>query len=395
MTSWFPPLSLALTSQSLTALAFAYTKTDSILRLPVSVCVAALTWQFHHTLPDVLANRLLMTLLTTPMWIQCIKTFDDLCITRISFEKEKKRSPNQGLQTNSRISWALAMLWNARGIGTPWQIDRLPPWSYHQPSGWIPSRRRELLRHARNFVICYFVLDVFASQPPPDLEGMMAVDNQALFSRLCIMSAEEVIFRFAAVFGFWLNTFCSITILNSIFSLAYLTVFLRPVEMVPPIFGKLSDAYTLRQFWGSTWHQTLRRPLTSISNFIAHSVLHISRKSLETRYIKLFISFGISGAIHHLADLVLGLPSHESQAFVYFVTTAAAIAFEDGVQYISPKVIGVEAHEAWRKYVGYLWVCGYMYWMTPAWAYPAARVVRPAVDVLIPARWSVVGSFVK
>ncbi|KAM7198354.1 acetyltransferase pyr8 [Rhypophila sp. PSN 637] len=393
MTSWLLPVSLAFASQALAVLAFAYTTADSILRLPVSVCVAALTWQFHQKIQDdVLANRLLMTLLTTPIWIQCIKTFDDLCLTRISVEKQNEW---KAIKVKSRISWALAMLWNARGVASPWQINRLPPWSYHQPAGWVPSRCRELLRHIRNFVICYFVLDVFASQPPPDLEGMMAVDNQALFSRLCTMSTEEIIFRFAAVFGFWLNTFCSITLLNSIFSIFYLTILMQPVEMVPPIFGKLSDACTLRGFWGSTWHQTLRRSLNSISDLIAHRVLHIPRKSLAARYIRLFISFGISGAIHHSADLVLGVPGPESQALVYFITTAAAITFEDSVQHISPKVIGVEAHEEWRKYIGYLWVCGYMYWTTPAWAYPAARVVRPSVDVLTPARWSVVGSIIR
>ncbi|KAK3311973.1 membrane bound O-acyl transferase family-domain-containing protein [Apodospora peruviana] len=378
------PFSLALTSQTLTALAFTYTASDSILRIPISVGVVALTWQFHQTVQDVLTpNQLLMALLTTGMWIQCIKTFDDLSLTRISVEKQeqwttlnhRRRGFFKGVETTgSRISWALVMLWNARGIGTPWQIDRLPVWA----AGWVPSRRHELSRHTRNFVICYFVLDVFAHRPPPDLDRLMAVDNQSLFSRLCCITTEEVIFRFAAVSAFWLNTFCLVIFLNSIFSVLYLLIL--PVEMVPPIYGKLSDTYTLRNFWGhsrSTWHQTLRRPLTSISNFFIYRVFRLPpspRSLIAARYLKLFISFGISGAIHQSADLVLGISRNESQAFVYFVTTAAAITFEDGVQYIfSPKVIG----QAWRKYVGYIWVCGYMYWMTPACAYPAARVVRP------------------
>jgi hypothetical protein len=200
---------------------------------------------------------------------------------------------------------------------------------------------------------------------------MMSPRNEQLFTRLGEVSAEEAMFRFFASFGFWLNTFCVIQLINSLFSLMYLVLHIYPVEMLPPIWGCLSDAYSIRRFWGNFWHQTLRRHLTSLSEFIVHKVLHMPKGSLA-RYCKLILCFFISGALHFPADRALGISAQESNVITYFLTTALVIMCEDGIQHISQGLGG-----NWRRYIGYAWVVFYMYLMTPSWGYPAARVVRP------------------
>ncbi|CAG1996730.1 unnamed protein product [Fusarium graminearum] len=369
-------LCLAATSQALTAFALGFTAPGNLVRPAVALVIAWLTWIFNQAIDDALPSRLHIAMISTGMWIQFLKSLDDLCLTKVSFGDEEttaKKSPPTSSSTMSRLRFGVSNLWNMRGVGTAHQISKIPSWSSSPATlSHVPSRRQEVLRHVKNATLSYLVLDVFANQPPPDLENLMSPRNELLFSRLEKIDALEALFRLGAVLGFWLNTFCVIHLVNSVFSLGYLISGLYPVRMLPPVWGRLSDAYTIRRFWGDFWHQTLRRHLTSISDFLVHGLLHMPRGTLIARYCKLIISFFISGALHYPADRALGISVQESNAITYFLVTALAIMCEDGVQHISKGLGGNK-----RKYFGYIWVVAYMYWMTPSWGYPAARVVRP------------------
>ena len=142
---------------------------------------------------------------------------------------------------------------------------------------------------------------------------------------------------------------------------------------------------TCRNATSTTWHQTLRRSLTSIADKLAHTLFGMPPGSIAARYGKLMLCFCISGALHRSADVMLGIPREESGALDYFAATALVIMFEDAVQHVFRAATGVRGGQrAWCRWFGYLWVCVVMYWMTPSWAYPAARVARPAKDVLVP-----------
>ncbi|KAK6719304.1 hypothetical protein SNK05_002439 [Fusarium graminearum] len=381
-------LCLAATSQALTAFALGFTAPGNLVRPAVALVIAWLTWIFNQAIDDALPSRLHIAMISTGMWIQFLKSLDDLCLTKVSFGDEEttaKKSPPTSLSTMSRLRFGVSNLWNMRGVGTAHQISKIPSWSSSPATlSHVPSRRQEVLRHVKNATLSYLVLDVFANQPPPDLENLMSPRNELLFSRLEEIDAQEALFRLGAVLGFWLNTFCVIHLVNSVFSLGYLISGLYPVRMLPPVWGRLSDAYTIRRFWGDFWHQTLRRHLTSISDFLVHGLLHMPRGALIARYCKLIISFFISGALHYPADRALGISVQESNAITYFLVTALAIMCEDGVQHISKGLGGNK-----RKYFGYIWVVAYMYWMTPSWGYPAARVVRPQ-DKMV--SYSVIGN---
>ncbi|KAK6723622.1 hypothetical protein SNK04_002468 [Fusarium graminearum] len=381
-------LCLAATSQALTAFALGFTAPGNLVRPAVALVIAWLTWIFNQAIDDALPSRLHIAMISTGMWIQVLKSLDDLCLTKVSFGDEEttaKKSPPTSSSTMSRLRFGVSNLWNMRGVGTAHQISKIPSWSSSPATlSHVPSRRQEVLRHVKNATLSYLVLDVFANQPPPDLENLMSPRNELLFSRLEEIDAQEALFRLGAVLGFWLNTFCVIHLVNSVFSLGYLISGLYPVRMLPPVWGRLSDAYTIRRFWGDFWHQTLRRHLTSISDFLVHGLLHMPRGTLIARYCKLIISFFISGALHYPADRALGISVQESNAITYFLVTALAIMCEDGVQHISKGLGGNK-----RKYFGYIWVVAYMYWMTPSWGYPAARVVRPQ-DKMV--SYSVIGN---
>ncbi len=95
------------------------------------------------------------------------------------------------------------------------------------------------------------------------------------------------------------------------------------------------------------------------------------------------MSFAISGLLHEVADVVLGVPQQESAALQFFVITALAIMVEDGVQELTKRALGT-SFSSLRINIGYLWVICFMVWLVPTWAYPAARWIRPRQDLLVP-----------
>ncbi|KAL5341653.1 membrane bound O-acyl transferase family-domain-containing protein [Aspergillus crustosus] len=138
--------------------------------------------------------------------------------------------------------------------------------------------------------------------------------------------------------------------------------------------GQFTEAYTIRQFWGVSWHQCLRRGLSSHANFFADSILSLPRGTLLSRYMRIFGAFFLSGLLHQVLDCALGLPFAKAGAIAFFSVQAAGIVVEDAVEALS-QTLPFFRNNAWvRRTVGYLWVAGFLVWSTPIWMYPAVRL---------------------
>ena len=125
------------------------------------------------------------------------------------------------------------------------------------------------------------------------------------------------------------------------------------------------------------------------ARFLIHDVLHISQHTLVARYSKIFATFLISGLLHLSTDLVMGIAWDESGSIRFFYTQAFGILLEDGVQALYRRV-GPEDQRSsqGRKLVTmicYIWLCCFLTWSTPAWAYPAMRRNQGAAkDAVLP-----------
>ena len=250
------------------SLTFAFAKPTSKLRLTTSFFSAGLTFIFHVSLHGTLENRLWKALATTCMWIQWLKSFDDLCLTRVSFENEHKDVganrvgpvANGGVQAphtdcryaghRARFNWALGMLWNMRGIGTQWGIKNIPLFSQADKS-YVPSRGRFIVQHLLVLLITFVILDAFSHQTP-DAETMilLSVQKQHLLSRYSEVTHLELIIRASIVLSFWLNTVCTVAMIHSTLAIIHVGLFISDPVQWPPIFGSISQMYTVRQFWG-------------------------------------------------------------------------------------------------------------------------------------------------
>lgn len=96
-----------------------------------------------------------------------------------------------------------------------------------------------------------------------------------------------------------------------------------------------------------------------MADYAAHENLHLPRKGALQRYSKIFIIFGLSGAMHVIADRGGGLTVSRSGAMQFLLMQAIRIMIEDGVQVIWKRMAGdARGHSPgvarWEKTVGYI-----------------------------------------
>ena len=322
------------------------------------------------------------------------------------------------LDFRDRLWFGWCTMWSFRHLNSSYETKNVPPFSRDDPQ-YIPDQWRFILRQTLRFSLNYVIIDLIESQEPPPQQIKETLFDPALipvFRRLNSLTSEQVIMRMVSTAGFWLNLYCMIQGTYAAASVIGVSSSLSGVRDWRPMFGKMADAWTLREFWGygnlfryrpkvrripllmccflsicrKYWHQGIRRILTEPSIFLTHTILRLPEHSLLERYTNMFLIFTLSGVLHAIAILSMGVPLSEVQVLKFFCAQVVGIMIEDGIQ-TCYKLTG-EAGKgnygfsfAWIRCIGYVWVAGFLIWSSPAWFYPLA--VRPAVagqDCLLP-----------
>ncbi|KAJ3715557.1 membrane bound O-acyl transferase family-domain-containing protein [Lentinula guzmanii] len=163
----------------------------------------------------------------------------------------------------------------------------------------------------------------------------------------------------------------------------------------PKPFGSLKEAYSVRNFWGRTWHQFIRRFCISPGTKLAKA-LGVMPKSLTAVFIKLYTTFFVSALMHSLGDYMVGR-EYVGVSFGFFFLQPFAIMFEEVVKVIIRR-LGLDAsstcqlseHEhskdqdldgesLWSlrtgfiKAIGYAWVAFWLSATAPLLIDPAMR----------------------
>ncbi|KAH8179226.1 membrane bound o-acyl transferase family protein [Sarocladium implicatum] len=286
----------------------------------------------------------------------------------------------------TRVVRTVGFLYNLRGIGTRWQINKINP----QPSFLTkhssdnkPSRVRFLLRQICIIAWQWLFLDLLyegaLQQTPEERFAVLGTDLEFIYSGL---TAEQWVHRSIVGFCGWLGPArVFLDLPYRIVSVVSVTLGLSNADKWPPVFGSVSDLQSIRSFWGTTWHQLIRRPLTTVSSFTTRDILKLPHPSLLERYLNLIIVFTLSGAAHVLAAWYD--PAYSSSAYLptlaFFVTSAVGIMFEDGVQALWRSLNGGKYSKTqpfWIRAVGFIWLAAWMTLTAPWMVYPPSRFER-------------------
>jgi hypothetical protein len=174
-----------------------------------------------------------------------------------------KVTPPQGYSRLKRLSWAIDLLSNPRGIGTTWQIKNLPPFCRKNPT-YVPSRRSFIIQRIVGCVFFYAITKTFGIVNEKIYianlqDGDYSEYKESILRRITDVSMRELFIRA------WLplDTLCTIWWQHQ-----YLHCLVSAIAVIlgdeprrwPPLYGSIKDVYSLRQFWGyvGSFHKTTR-----------------------------------------------------------------------------------------------------------------------------------------
>lgn len=432
------PVALVLVEVATTILAVGFTLPSSkYIRMHGMILVAACTYFTVQTTRGHVSNVMVanvlagnaMTYLLRYLELALLEkwSFDDRGPTRMkSLEKEQNNAIKLKKETLAyprqatawqRLKFGASVTLNPRQLNTPHQIRNVPTWSKKDPQ-YVPSRGEFLRRTAVKVLLSYLIVDICTLGAQPERNDVLFSDEKVrFFARLDSVSLQELLIRVSASLILWLNIWCIFNILHgSLMVFAVGSGFTSVKDWRPP-FGSLSEAYSVRRFWGYVapfglynslrqadgvnrqarltdylrifWHQMFRQTFGGPARFLVHDVLQIPQNTLWARYAKIFATFFISGLLHLPADMVVGMAVAESGAVQFFCIQAFGMLFEDCVQElyhrIRPREQRSSRERTLARIIGYAWLCIFLSWSTPVWTYPAIRRNRgDTKDVILP-----------
>ncbi|KZO97793.1 hypothetical protein CALVIDRAFT_562690 [Calocera viscosa TUFC12733] len=257
----------------------------------------------------------------------------------------------------TKIKWALDLSNNFRGIG--WNFEAKHLWT---SAGKKESRVRFVLRHLLGIASCLLVMDLaqtlYRNRPACPTGGSIFQDGLGW----------QVVYNLAE----WINMAGAMLLMHSLAAAVTVPLFIYGPEDWPDMFGRLQDGYTVRKFWGRTWHQLHRRFLTTHAKFFAQEVLALPRGKRLTTYVELFIVFFISGIVHASGGFAfLGTFSGALESLVFFVLQAVCITGEDFVIQLGKRA-GLKDTTLTRC-IGYAWVVAWLAFSNPVRSESLAR----------------------
>ncbi|KAH9949041.1 membrane bound O-acyl transferase family-domain-containing protein [Amylocystis lapponica] len=257
------------------------------------------------------------------------------------FRHETDTVPPTDLPFLRRVYWALSVVNNARGVGWNYQVAHLPP----PPTS---TRRAFIIGRLYRIAIVYLAMDALQSFMLHVLNPMYLPEGGDALP----MTAHGVVWLCINVVCRWPFAYYLILLQQWVLAVAHVALGLSEPRHWPDICGSWLDSYTVRRFWGRTWHQMLRRQLSAIGKWFCR-VLGFRPGSWQSSYTQLYIAFTLSGLLHMGGDVMLGKGTF-GESFWFFFVQALAITFEDAVIGAAKKA-GIRFSMPVERALGYAW----------------------------------------
>ncbi|KAJ5466438.1 hypothetical protein N7530_010225 [Penicillium desertorum] len=202
--------------------------------------------------------------------------------------------------------------------------------------------------------------------------------QQSLWRPLNGFTARECLnVTFVTFSSFW-TTFVYLDGTNALMGALFVMIGLDDPEDWPPLFGRLSQAVGLRNFWSRFWHTLPMKPYRSIGGYVSLRIVRCSPRSFAHKSIIALVAFGLSGAAHALIDWQRGSPDWHLNIYWFllnFIGCMGESLFVKMLRQLARRA-GREhdlrtLEESWLgSFVGYVWVCVFFCWTVPMWRFP-------------------------
>ncbi len=157
-----------------------------------------------------------------------------------------------------RLYWGAAHANDGRFLDTLWEAPNVPPFDERNPS-WVPSRGQFLRRRVVLFVVNLLLLDYFtrAQAPPEGLDVMLADEKMWFFSRWGDVTLGEIAVRYVSSGMLYFIAYLWFQTAHTLLSIVMVGLGISEVKLWRPFIGNVSDAWSVRQFWGYVFDDSL------------------------------------------------------------------------------------------------------------------------------------------
>lgn len=167
-------------------------------------------------------------------------------------QKKPSESSESSRPTGSlseRLSFGWNAMWSFRHVNSPYEVKNVPPFSTTDPT-YVPPKSTFLLQKCAIALTCYLLLDLLGARKPPTNAAQIFNPNLIpLFSRWGSVTAAEIKLRALSIAGFGITFYCVIQGSQALAAAIAVGSGLGKIESWRPVFGSLTDAYSLKDTW--------------------------------------------------------------------------------------------------------------------------------------------------
>ncbi|KAF3802854.1 Acetyltransferase ataH [Colletotrichum gloeosporioides] len=190
-----------------------------------------------------------------------------------------------------------------------------------------------------------------------------------------ISSHRLALRAFMSVSWIWTN-FLVLEFYHLVLAIIFVIILrLDDPEDWPPLFGSISDAWTLQRFWGRFWHRVATPTLTTWTRFL----LQGAKTRALGKVLQAFGVFLLSGLMHATASWRTGQHFEHLDVWFFCVNFVAVGAEITAIKSLSwglrDTKIALLVEKSWpmrmmSKAFGFTWVFAWFFWSVPRWLYP-------------------------
>ncbi|PYH81624.1 putative toxin biosynthesis protein [Aspergillus uvarum CBS 121591] len=405
--NWHIPLVQWLLIQPLAGIVVAFTAPRAPARPATALLLIALAYSMQRSAQLYYGGTRFGAPLISMCWVNVLNAVDLLVLSRVSFEAQKlwefakyarangslakqphspnpKQQPEQTQKESAssarlaRLRWALNIAFNYRRIDTPWEIRGLPRFDDAVP-GYVPSRARFLGRAGVKVAIAVVVIQGCTMETDDKNLGKAVALLPEAREALCpwangAMAAgweefgRRMLVRALFCLSFGIVGRATIIASYNVFAIVAVGLGLDEPVKWPPVAGSLWEGWSIRRFWGITWHQTFRQLLTANADFLL-ALMRISPKGRLGWTLRALLAFTVSGVIHLFMDVGFGVPMAKSGALWFFCLQIVGVVIESIVRDLF-QPLRARMNPGVKRVIGYVWVALFMLWTVPIWINP-------------------------
>lgn len=199
------------------------------------------------------------------------------------------------------------------------------------------------------------------------------IEHDPISKRDVLMRAVWAVYWAWSTFAFLDGTHSALSIIR-----VSLLRFDRPSDW-PPLFGNLSQAYTINRFWGRFWHGLVVRPYLNFGSCLSREIFRLPEKSIADRAIVPFIVFLLSGLSHAGVAWYLGDECGWTRDIAWFLINYFVVMLEIvattvwrllATKYGYKRQRRLFQNSSFARFLGFCWVYLFFFWSVPRWQYP-------------------------